>query len=77
MLPDAPGLFSTTTLCPNAFHSGSALYRAVRSVEPPDVTGTTSVIGREGKVCPPALSAKPRTAATVNKRFIKLNGLWG
>jgi hypothetical protein len=48
MLPDAPGLFSTTTGWPSARDNGSTTRRAVKSVEPPGAVGTTSVIGRCG-----------------------------
>ena len=48
MLPDAPGLLSTTTFCPNRFESCSAIRRPLVSVTPPGVKGTTKRIGLVG-----------------------------
>src|SRR4051812_14989155 len=48
MLPDAPGLLSTTTGWPSARDSWSLTSRAVKSVLPPGAVGTTRVIARWG-----------------------------
>jgi hypothetical protein len=50
MLPDAPGLLSTTTGWPSARDSGSMTRRAVKSVLPPGAVGTTKVMGRCGNL---------------------------
>src|SRR5262245_55876584 len=50
MLPPAPGLFSTTTGCPNAVDSFCPMIRASVSVLPPGAKGTTYVIGWLGHV---------------------------
>jgi hypothetical protein len=39
-----------TTGWPNARDKGSAINRAVKSVEPPGALGTTMVIGRSGNL---------------------------
>jgi hypothetical protein len=41
VLPLAPGLFSTITVCFRASPSGVAIARAMMSDEPPGVYGTT------------------------------------
>src|SRR6185436_17033917 len=50
MLPLAPGLLSTITLCPaSCLPKSGAIMRATVSRIPPGATGTTSVIGFAGK----------------------------
>src|SRR5262245_10335559 len=51
MLPDAPVTFSITTGCPSDDRMPSEMRRALVSIAPPAGTGTTMVIGRDGKVC--------------------------
>src|SRR5947209_3063448 len=49
MLPPAPGLFSTTTDCPHTSCRRLEMSRAVMSVEPPGVNGTTTRTGFTGQ----------------------------
>jgi hypothetical protein len=48
VLPFAPGRFSTITVWPSAFDSGSLIARAMMSDEPPGVYGTMILIGLAG-----------------------------
>ncbi|MNC93126.1 hypothetical protein D3C83_96820 [compost metagenome] len=48
MVEPAPGTFCTSTGCPSAWRIGSAINRAMRSVEPPAGNGTITVIWRLG-----------------------------
>src|SRR5215470_18741040 len=50
-VPPAPPRFSTTTCWPSVLLMRSATSRARASLPPPAGNGTTSVIGRDGKVC--------------------------
>src|SRR5262245_10268367 len=63
MLPDAPVTFSITTGCPSDARMPSAMRRALVSIAPPGETGTTMVIGRDGKACAPARRGRAGTAA--------------
>ena len=56
MLPDAPVTFSITTGWPSDAFMPSATMRAMVSMAPPAGTGTTMVIGRDGKDCAKAES---------------------
>ncbi len=49
VLPFAPGRFSTITVWPSAFDSGSLIARAMMSDEPPGVYGTMIWIGFDGQ----------------------------
>src|SRR5262245_10054943 len=51
VLPPAPGRFSTTTGCPSAGDSCSAIRRAMMSAAPPAPEDTTIWIGRDGQLC--------------------------
>ncbi|KAG1384598.1 hypothetical protein G6F59_017732 [Rhizopus arrhizus] len=44
----APGLFSTTKVCPSSFDSAGVTERAVMSDEPPGTKGTLMVTGVSG-----------------------------
>jgi len=48
MMPPPPPRFSTTTDCPSARDSGSAMTRAMMSVVPPAANGTSSLTGLLG-----------------------------
>src|SRR3981189_1857425 len=54
MLPPAPGLFSTTTDWPQTSCRRLPIRRAVISVEPPGVNGTTMRTGLTGQSAPEA-----------------------
>src|SRR5471032_1288008 len=54
MLPPAPGLFSTTTDWPQTSCRRLLTRRAVISVEPPGVNGTTTRTGLTGQSAPEA-----------------------
>src|SRR2546423_12104730 len=64
MLPPAPAVFSTMTGWPNDALMPSAMIRPITSVDPPGASGTTSVIGRDGKTCAGALDTPARVAAS-------------
>src|SRR2546423_8858246 len=64
MLPPAPAVFSTMTGWPNDARMPSAMIRPITSVDPPGASGTTSVIGRDGKTCAGALDTPARVAAS-------------
>jgi hypothetical protein len=66
MFPDAPGRFSTTTLCPSRAPSFSEITRALESATPPGENGTMMRSGLEGKGC--AAAAKEKTLATSRRR---------
>ena len=51
MLPLAPGLFSTITVCLSASESGCEIARAMMSDEPPGVYGTMIRIVLPGQAC--------------------------
>ncbi|MNT38480.1 hypothetical protein D3C72_1746750 [compost metagenome] len=76
MPPDAPGLFSTTTLWPSAVPRGWAIRRAAMSVVPPGAADTISVTGRLGKsACAlAALAPKVRAAAIPARRMVGRQG---
>src|SRR5215212_1971855 len=65
MLPEAPGLLSTTTCCPSRRPRNSATTRALVSVTPPGVKGTMSRIGLAGQAswALAGADAKPKPAA--------------
>src|SRR5262245_53399016 len=67
MLPPAPVMFSTRTVCPRLFVIRSAMIRAIVSVGPPAENGTTIVTGFVGKLCANAALQK-ETTATAKKR---------
>jgi hypothetical protein len=73
MLPDAPGLFSTTIGCPRRRDSASATTRPLVSVTPPAANGTTSRIGRSG-YCASAgaatISAAARATSLLSIRLL-------
>ena len=48
MVPEAPGLFMTSTLWPSLAESVGCIARATTSVELPASKGTMSWIGRDG-----------------------------
>jgi hypothetical protein len=48
MVPDAPGWFSTITVCFMAAPMVSAIRRPMTSTEPPGANGTISLITRSG-----------------------------
>src|SRR5437868_11317829 len=56
ILPPAPGLFSTTTDWPHTSCRRLEMSRAVMSVEPPGVNGTTTRTGFTGQSTPAALA---------------------
>src|SRR5581483_1802254 len=58
MLPPAPVVFSTTTVCPRLCVIRAAMILAIVSVGPPAENGTTSVTARVGKFCAPTAPAK-------------------
>ena len=58
MLPPAPGLFSTTTDWPQTSCRRLQTRRAVMSVEPPGVNGTTTRTGLTGQSAPAAREAR-------------------
>src|SRR5262245_26561793 len=51
ILPAAPGRFSTTTAWPHTSDSRVPRMRAIGSLAPPAVAGTTSRTGRAGHAC--------------------------
>ncbi len=64
MLPPAPGLFSTTTVWPQALRNSSAMRRATKSVEPPGEKPTTIVIcllGQSACACAKVAAARTST----------------
>jgi len=65
MRPPAPGLLSTTTGWPSAWPNRSAMKRAMKSLPPPGVKGTISVIGWPGygASCAAAAWANARAAS--------------
>src|ERR1700709_2059393 len=76
MLPPAPGLFSTTTDWPQSSCKRLETRRAVMSVEPPGVNGTTTRTGfagqsaadaRDGRIDGAAIAAAARL--TKRRRF--------
>jgi hypothetical protein len=69
MMPDAPGMFSTTTTCPSPRDTPSARRRAITSVAAPGPVGTISLIGRAGQVCAPASAAGANKAAHSSARM--------
>jgi hypothetical protein len=48
MLPDAPGRFSMTIVCPSASPSFGEMIRATKSDAPPGANGTIILTGRFG-----------------------------
>src|SRR4029077_14755806 len=74
MLPPAPGLFSTTTDCPHTSCRRLETRRAVISVEPPGVNGTTTRTDLAGQSAPKARevrsdgAAKAAAARPANRR---------
>src|ERR1700754_624733 len=70
MLPPAPGLFSTTTDWPQTSCRRLLISRAVMSVEPPGVNGTTTRTGFAGQSAPAARreSAGAASAAALAPR---------
>ena len=48
--PDAPGLFSTTTVVPKTCPKGLAIVRAMMSAVPPGGYVTTNTMGLRGQV---------------------------
>src|SRR4051795_4057188 len=76
MLPPAPGLFSTTTDCPHTSCRRLETSRAVISVEPPGVNGTTTRTGFAGQ-SPAALetdgTASTAAAAPRKRRRFSMN----
>ena len=64
MLPPAPGLFSTTTDWPQTSCRRLETRRAVMSVEPPGVNGTTTRTGFAGQSAPAARDDKIGGAAS-------------
>src|ERR1700681_4260338 len=64
MLPPAPGLFSTTTDWPQTSCSRLLTRRAVISVEPPGVNGTTTRTGLDGQTAANAREDRIDGAAT-------------
>ena len=76
MVPPAPTVFSTSTVWPSVLPMGMAIRRATASVGPPAANGTTSEIGRSGKVpwlnaCVPVPSVK--AAAQASSRVLSFN----
>src|SRR3546814_15772748 len=71
----APGLFSTTTDCPQVSDNFLASKRASRSAVPPGVAGTTMLTGLVGKgsVCAPAGSAIKAPRAKENVQQVRMN----
>src|SRR5450631_4362206 len=63
MLPPAPGLFSTTTDWPQTSCRRLLTRRAVISVEPPGVNGTTTRTGLTGQSAPEARDTRIDGAA--------------
>ena len=63
MVPPAPGLFSITTGWPSALESSWPANRDTMSAVLPAASGTSSLIGLDGKVCAPASDAATRVAA--------------
>src|SRR3954447_22045917 len=63
MLPPAPGLFSTTTDWPQTSCRRLLMRRAVMSVEPPGVNGTTTRTGFTGQSAPAARDGNTGGAA--------------
>src|SRR6266481_7828371 len=63
MLPPAPGLFSTTTDWPQTSCRRLLTRRAVISVEPPGVNGTTTRTGLAGQSAPNARERRIEGAA--------------
>src|SRR5579862_5836845 len=71
MLPPAPPAFSTITVWPSGPRMRSAMMRAAVSVDPPGGKGTSSVMGRAGKVvCAPAVTADNASATAAMSFFI-------
>src|SRR5690606_765852 len=73
ILPPAPGLFSTTTLCFRLLESPSATSRASRSVVPPGPKGTIICIGRVGQSsaeCAENAKQVPATAMAAAAHFV-------
>src|ERR1700737_5509906 len=64
MLPPAPGLFSTTPDWPQTSCRRLLTRRAVISVEPPGVNGTTTRTGLTGQSAPEAREIRIDGAAT-------------
>src|SRR4030081_2532846 len=64
MLPPAPGLFSTTTDWPHTSCRRLETRRAVISVEPPAVNGTTTRTGLAGQPAADAREMRTDGAAT-------------
>src|SRR6476659_2999213 len=64
MLPPAPGLFSITTVWPHTSCRRLPTRRAVISVEPPGVNGTTMRTGFAGQSAATALDTTSDGAAT-------------
>src|SRR5215831_1676501 len=68
MLPPAPGLFSTTTDWPQISCKRLPTRRAVMSVDPPGVNGTTMRTGFVGQSAPNARDGNNAGAATAAAR---------
>src|SRR3954463_15347699 len=81
MVPAAPVVFSTTTVWPRLVRNRSAKMRAMVSVGPPAANGTTSVTGRDGKLCacvaPIAPKMIPPTASRIRNNFMPCSLLRG
>src|SRR5262245_8839027 len=72
-LLDAPGLFSTTTGWPSEPAIFSASERAITSIAPPVVAGTTILTTRDGYACaaascaPSAAQSAAQSAASIHQ----------
>src|SRR5712692_1933151 len=81
MLPPAPGLFSTTTDWPQTSCRRLETRRAVISVEPPGVNGTTTRTGLTGQSAPCARedrtdgAAKADAARPMKRRRFSMGAL--
>src|SRR3954470_93597 len=64
MICVAPGLFSTTTGCPQISDRRPAIDRDSASVAPPAVAGTTIFTGLEGNGCASASDAQSKKTGT-------------
>src|SRR6266851_6930001 len=63
MLPPAPVVFSTTTVCPSALPMRCAMIRPSVSVGPPAENGTTIVTACAGYTCAEAVEMLPKDVA--------------
>src|SRR5690349_20355579 len=67
MLPDAPGLFSTTSFCASRSDSFSAVSRAIASATPPAGQGTVNLIGWLGQASARTLLPAARRRGSVRR----------